>query len=85
MIEDNHCLLSTIFELKKELKSSKAELEVMTKSVRMLNFSTNDLNKILSCGKQVSDKRGVGFCCQVKHNDRGQSSLANLFVLAKTS
>lgn len=66
-MEDNHPLLSTIFELKKELKSSKVELEAMTKSIRMLNSSTDDMNKILSCGKQVSDKSGVGFSHSEKH------------------
>lgn len=82
---DNHHLLSTICELKKELKTSKIELESMTKLVLKLNSSTNDLNKNLSCGKQVSDKRGVGFSNQGTHSERGESYLGNLFVPAKTS
>lgn len=54
-------LLSTIFELKKELKIAKVDLESITKSVHMMNSGIDDLNKILSSGKQASDKIGVGF------------------------
>lgn len=71
-MKDNHRLLSTFSELKKELKSSKVELESMTKFIHMLNSSIYDLNKILSCGNQVSDKRGVGFSHSKKHVSKGE-------------
>lgn len=51
LMEENHHVLSTISELKKELKASKGDVEAMTKSICMLNSSTDDLNNILSCGK----------------------------------
>lgn len=57
LMEDNHCLMCTISELKEDLKASKAEFDSMSKFVRILNSSMANLKKILSFGKQVSDKR----------------------------
>lgn len=74
LIENNHGLMCTIHELKKELKASRIERESMTKLVHMLNSSTDDLNKILSSSKQVSDKRGIRFNSHVKRIDKGESS-----------
>lgn len=61
LMEDNHRLLSTMFALKEGLKAAKADFKSMTKSVCMMNSSTDDLNKILSYGKQASDNSGVDF------------------------
>lgn len=63
--------MNMIHELKKELKASKIELESMKKLVHMLNSSKDDLNKNLSSGKQVSDRRGIGFNSHEKHSDKG--------------
>lgn len=50
-MEDNHCLMCTISELKEDLKASKAEFDSMSKFVRILNSSMANLKKILSFGK----------------------------------
>lgn len=81
---DNHRLLSTIFELKKELKIAKTELESMAKSVRMMNSSTDDLNKILSFGKKSFGQEWWQLFSIKKNNEfRGESSLSKVFVLVK--
>lgn len=79
LIEDNHHLMSTISKLKKKLKASKIELGSMSKSICMLNSSTDD-HKIMSSSKQVSNKRGVGFSQHGKRADKGESTLSNYFV-----
>lgn len=38
------------------------ELESVSKLVRMLNCSTNDLNLFLKSEKQNAYRKGVGFC-----------------------
>lgn len=82
-MEDNHRLLSTISELTKELKIAKANLESMTKSVRIMHSSTDDLNKNISFRKQASAKSGVGFSQSKSNVVKGESPLSQFFVPAK--
>lgn len=58
---DSHRLMAIIIELKCELNQVKAEKNPMCKSVRMVNFGTEVLVKILMKGKNVGDCSGLGF------------------------
>lgn len=61
LLTDNHCLMSIIAKLKRELVQSKAEKKSMVKNIRMLNSGTESLEYILSKGKSSGDHHGLGF------------------------
>ena len=51
-----------LLKLKDEkIQELKAELENTQKNLRMLNSGTQNLDQILSMGKSVSDRNGLGY------------------------
>lgn len=60
-MEDNHQLLTMISTLRMKLKEVRLDFEALTKSIKMLNSSTQDLNSIMKARKIGVDKKGLGF------------------------
>ena len=61
LTNDKTRLLETVVELKHEVPRLNSELEKMTKFVRMVNFSTDVLEKILTLGKSAKNMKVLGF------------------------
>lgn len=53
--------MTTVYELKPKLNTTKSELESVHKSVKMLNSRTNNLDGILSQGKKYGDLTSLGY------------------------
>ena len=60
-MEDKTRLLETIVDLKSEVSRLNGELDQMAKFVRMLNSSTDSLDKILTIGKPAKNMKGLGY------------------------
>ena len=73
LVKLNNVLLNKLSKLEETLN----ELEHMTKTVRMLNFGTIDLEKVLEMGKRTKDQRGLGV--------KGESLQTNLPSLTKAT
>lgn len=62
LLADNHRLMTTIIELKRERVKSRSEKESLSKNIRMLSTGTNSLDEILSKeksgGKNNSHSKG---------------------------
>ena len=61
--KEEHLLI--IDDLKEEVVLQKSKLDNMTKSIRMLNKSSDVLDEILQVGKNSGDVHGLGFNNQV--------------------
>lgn len=61
LIYDKTRLMLTISKLKEEVDHMNSKLEGMSKSIRMLNSGTDDLEKILGMGKSSKYMKGFGY------------------------
>ena len=71
-------LQAKVTNLEDEVKQVTSNLEIMTKSVRMLGTGTKKLNEILSIRNHANDPTGVG--CEVIYNNE---TLESNFVPAQ--